>query len=403
MKSTNWKTYLLQIFLFLLTVLTTTYAGTLWIGIPQKSLQDELLQGLLYSIPFLGILTIHEFGHYITARLYKISVTLPYYLPFVFPFSNIPGIGTFGAFIKIKSILRTRTMVFDVGVAGPLAGFAAALALIIYGFTHLPEPEYIYKVHPQYETYGKDYSKLVYNYDFLRKEDSTYSSNTKEGFQPKEQYEVMAVGTNLLFILCEKYLVSDPSYIPNKYEMCHYPFLFAGFLALFFTALNLIPIGQLDGGHILYALIGSEKQRLVAPFLFGIFVFLGCLDFMKESFGLHPMDSFNDMMTFAPLYIFFLYMIFSKVYIRPVNNLLMAVTIFALQFFLLFMFPNIPGFGGWGILFIVILGRFLGIYHPPAMDDTPLDFKRKLIGWFSLIVFILCFSPEPLLFEIIKK
>jgi hypothetical protein len=400
MQPTSWKTYLLQASLFLLTILTTTYAGAVWTGIERSTLEEELLQGLLYSIPFLTILTIHEFGHYIAAKLYKIAVTLPYYIPIVFP-GPLPGIGTFGAFIRIKGLLRSRTMV--VGAAGPLAGFFAALCLIVYGFTHLPAPEYVYQVHKEYAQFGKEYSKHVYTYDYLRLEDSLRAVKYHIAFVPQEQYEVLSMGTNLLFKICEKVLVTDPSYIPNKYEMFHYPFLFAGFLALFFTAINLIPIGQLDGGHILYALIGGEKQRLIAPVLFGLFVFLGCLDFMKESFGYHPMDSFEDMMRFAPFYLLFLYMVFSRVYQHLLNNLLLAVGVFALQFFALLLFPQIHGFGGWGLLFIVILGRFLGIYHPPAMDDTPIDLKRKIIGWFSLVIFILCFSPEPLIFEFFHK
>jgi membrane-associated protease RseP (regulator of RpoE activity) len=416
------KKYALHLGLFLLTLYTTTQVGAGWIGLPQETYRDWIMQGLMFSLPFLGILTIHEFGHYIAARLYKVSVTLPYYIPLPL------GIGTLGAFIRIKSVLKTRKIVFDIGIAGPLAGFVAALGLLFYGFTHLPEPDYVLKVHNEYAPYGLEYGKHVYTYDHLKKQDSLSFVRQRGGTAsevgndpsfltkvllalnlidteskfPKESYEVMATGNNILFYLFEKYVTPDPRLVPNKYEMFHYPFLFAGFLALFFTALNLIPIGQLDGGHILYALIGAKRHGLIAPFFFAAFVFMGCLGFLKECFDLHPMQSFDDMISFAPLYVFFLYLIFSRVYSTPLNNLLLAVSVFACQFFILLLFPTLEGYEGWW-LFAVIIGRFVGIYHPPAMDDTPLDTGRKILGWISLVIFILCFTPQPLVIESIQK
>lgn len=400
MQQNSWKQYLIHSILFLVTLFTTTLAGTDWIGIAQDTWQAYLVQGLWYSIPFLGILTIHEFGHYLAARFYKVAVTLPYYIPVYFP--GLPGIGTFGAFIRIKSILRSRQVVFDIGIAGPLAGFIAALAILFYGFTHLPPRDYVLQVHKEYAVYGVDYASHVYKYEFLRQEDSLHSVQSHSKFIPQESYMMMYTGSNLLFYAFEHFVAPDAALVPNKYEMFHYPFLFAGFLALFFTALNLIPIGQLDGGHILYALIGSEKQKMVAPVFFSVFVFLGCLDFLKESFGYHPMESFDDMISFAPFYLLFLFMIFSRVYVKPINNVLLAVLVFAAQFFSLSLFPEFTGFEGWWF-FAIILGRFIGIYHPPAPDDRPLDTKRKILGWLSFLIFILCFSPQPLIIEYVHK
>ena len=205
-----------------------------------------------------------------------------------------------------------------------------------------------------------------------------------------------------MFYFFEHYVAPAGKWVPNRYELFHYPFLFAGFLALFFTALNLIPIGQLDGGHILYGLIGSKGQRYTAPILFGIFAFLGTLDFLKETFDLHPMQSKDDMVTFAPLYLLFLTVMFSGISKKFTTNLMVAVMVFTAQYFTLYLFPSMNGFDGWWV-FAFILGRFLGIYHPPSPDETPLNLSRKILGWCSLAIFILCFSPQPLVIEFIGK
>lgn len=399
--STNiFKTTLIQLGLFIATVATTTMAGADWMGLQESTFLQTYLHGFWFSIPFLGILTLHEFGHYFTAKYYQLKVTLPYYIPMYIPFA--PSIGTMGAFIRINSQMDSKKIVFDVGIAGPLAGFIAAMCLLWYGFTHLPEPEYIYKVHADYAKYGLDYEKTVYSYAHLRAEDSLLAIQRKIKFVPQAQYQVISTGTNLMFYFFEHYVAPASAWVPNRFELFHYPFLFAGFLALFFTALNLIPIGQLDGGHILYGLIGGKWQRRTAPVLFGIFAFLGTLDFLKETFDLHPMQSNRDMVTFAPLYLLFLTMMFSSISTKFTTNLMVAVMVFAAQYFTLYLFPSMNGFDGWWV-FAFILGRFLGIYHPPSPDETPLDWKRKILGWCAFAIFILCFSPQPLVIEFIGK
>src|SRR5438552_2704608 len=105
------KRYLLQAALFIATIFTTTYAGMEWMGLSQELSWETFAKGFLFSVPFLGILTVHEFGHYITARLYKVKVTLPYYIPFLLPGASI---GTMGAFIRIKSVLKTKREIFDI-------------------------------------------------------------------------------------------------------------------------------------------------------------------------------------------------------------------------------------------------------------------------------------------------
>ncbi len=394
------KSSFLHIGLFILTLATTTLAGSDWMGLHEDNWWQTYMHGFWFSIPFLGILTLHEFGHYFTAKYYQMKVTLPYYIPMYIPFS--PSIGTMGAFIKINSIMPSKKVVFDVGIAGPLAGFIAAMLLLWYGFTHLPEPTYIYKVHSEYRQYGLEYDQHVYSYTHLRAEDSLYSVKHGQKFVPQQQYQVISTGTNLMFMFFEKYVANPTAWIPNRFELFHYPFLFAGFLSLFFTALNLLPIGQLDGGHIIYGLIGERWQQRTAPYLFGIFVYLGTLDFLKETFDLHPMQSNDDMVSFAPLYILFLGLMFSKVSERFATNIMIGVIVFAAQYFTLYFFPTFNGFDGWWV-FAFILGRFLGIYHPPSPDETPLSWQRKTLGWLSFLILILCFSPQPLVIEYISK
>src|SRR6185436_15295388 len=119
--------------------------------------------------------------------------------------------------------------IFDIGIAGPLAGFVVAFAILWYGFATLPPPEYIFQFHPSYEQYGLDYANFVYRPEFM----------------PEGTVDLV-MGKNLLFMFFEKF-VADPTRVPNPHEIMHYPYLLAGFWALVFTGINLLPIGQLDG------------------------------------------------------------------------------------------------------------------------------------------------------------
>ena len=104
-----------------------------------------------------------SFGHYITARIYRVKVTLPFYIPLWL--GIISTIGTMGAFIQIKQPLVSRKQFFDIGIAGPLAGFVVAIGVLWYGFTHLPSPEYVFEIHPEYKTeYPIEFEKYGYNY-----------------------------------------------------------------------------------------------------------------------------------------------------------------------------------------------------------------------------------------------
>ncbi len=392
--------YITQGLLFIITMITTTLSGAEWIGsgsifYSEDYSFEDFLSGLYFSIPFLGILTVHEFGHYFTARWYKIKVTLPYYIPFWF---QIPLIGTMGAVIRIKEGIKSRKEFFDIGIAGPLAGFVVAIGVLFYGFTHLPEPEHIFSIHPEYEEFGLDYKDNVYSYEYQRTYDSLNFKEVypNEEFTPSASYPILELGSNLTFKFFEKYVVSDASKIPNVYEMMHYPWLFAGYLALFFTALNLLPIGQLDGGHVLYGLFGLQKHKKMSEILFFVLIFYAGIGLIS------PVLTMEELFWQVPLYLIFLYFIFGRLDKRPMDKLLIAVFILTGQFLISFYDPSIQGYPGW-LLFALIIGRVIGVYHPPAYFDQPLSPGRKILGWISLVVFVISFSPAPFTLKMNEK
>jgi len=375
------RTILIQALLFVVTLVTTTLSGAEWMfgktflffeGIPADMIMGwpEFWQGLNFSLPFLFILTVHEFGHYFVAKIHQVEVTLPYYIPVWFGFTQ--SIGTMGAFIRIKSVIRSRVKFFDIGIAGPLAGFVAALGVLWYGFTHLPPPEYIFTIHPEYARYGPDYGKFVYE--------------GKEG--------MLMLGDNILFWWFKNY-VADPTRLPHPYEIIHYPYLLAGFISLFFTALNLIPIGQLDGGHILYGLLGKKRFNIVAPTLFVLFAFYAGLGLFKvEEFALSLDDQYYTLLGYLALYVYFLYICLKRVADSPQTGLMLSLGIVVAQFAVSYLRPDWEGYSGF-LFFVLLLGRFLGVYHPETADDGPLGTKRVILGWLAVVVFILCVSPKP--------
>jgi membrane-associated protease RseP (regulator of RpoE activity) len=359
------KAYSIHLLLFTITLITTTLAGSEWtygrlLFADKEAIdwltKEKFLQGFAFSLPFLGFLTVHEFGHYLTARWHKVKVSLPYYIPMWLGFSF--SIGTMGAFIKIKEDLKSRKLFFDIGIAGPLAGFVVALGVLIYGFTHLPPPEYLQGILAQ---------------------------------KPVDD-EYLMVGSNLLFSFLEATL-ADPQLVPSHYNMIHYPFLMAGFFGLFFTALNLLPVGQLDGGHVLYALVGYKNHQWVARIFFVGFVTYAGLGLFTPY---QPINLIS--LAWMLAYLTFLYIVFSKVTEGFRNILLLVLSVFTAQFLFSFFFPQVQGYFGW-LVFSFLLGRILGIYHPPALEDTPLNMPRRILGWFTLLIFVLCFSPQPLQVE----
>ena len=401
MKESNYRTYLIKAGLFTLTVITTTLSGAeLMFGrsfLYGSTLGwSEFVQGFSYTFPFLLFLTVHEFGHYFTAKYYKVKVTLPSYIPMWMGFITSLSIGTMGAFIRIKSQIKSKKEHFDIGIAGPLAGFVVAVFVLFYGFTHLPEPSYVFEIHPEFESFGADYADQVYNMDtvlykkdFASTERYNYTHSTDSVIH-STKFPSIKVGKNLLFLFFENYVVNDKSKTPNSYEVMHYPWLFAGFLALLFTALNLLPIGQLDGGHVLYGLFGAKWHKKIAEVVFVAFVFYAGLG------AVSPYQSIIDIFKWGGLYVGFLYLVLQGLKRSTMVTLTYALGIFVIQLIIGVFFPTIEGYQGW-LLFAFLIGRFLGVYHPVAMDESPLDINRKALGWLALIIFIISFSPQPLM------
>lgn len=358
--------------LFILTFITTSIAGAEWMYgktiLSNEFTWMDFYNGMHYSVPFLLILAAHEFGHYFTARYYRINTSLPYFIPLPPVFFSL---GTMGALIRIRERIHSKKQNFDIGIAGPLAGFVVTIGVLVYGFVFLPPPEYVFQFHPEYEQYGLAYAKYVYDPMTM----------------PEGSIDLI-IGKNLLFVFFEKF-VGDPSRVPNVHELMHYPYLFAGFLALVFTSINLLPIGQLDGGHVLYGLLGFEGHRKIASLAFIIFLFYAGLGFT------HPSESQDVLLWKIPAYIFVLYLSLYGFRMSKRDTLMYAVGLFAFQYIILYFIPTARGYNGW-LLFTLIIGRFIGIRHPPTLIEEELDQNRKLLGWIALGIFIISFSANPI-------
>jgi len=245
-----------------------------------------LIVGLSFSIPLLFILISHEMGHYIACRIYRVDCSLPYFIPTP---PMIGPAGTFGAFIRIRSRIPSRRAVFDIGVAGPIAGFIALIPIAVIGIS-------IMGMQPPSTVIPPD--TIVFADPLLMK----------------------AIGT--LF-------GKDVSLgIGNS-------FYFAAWMGMLVTALNLIPSGQLDGGHAIYAALGERIHSWTGKIAFGAMA---------------------------------------------------AISIIGM---IVYHSPS-------GFLIAILLGIMMRVPHPQPWDDTPLDMKRKVIAVATLIIFVLCFVPFPI-------
>lgn len=374
MKKEN-RTVLIQVLLFVLTFITTTLSGAEWaysksvFFSPDYSWVD-FANGMKFSIPFLLILTVHEFGHYFTAMFHRIKSSLPYYIPIP---PILLSIGTLGAVIRIRDRVHSNIQHFDIGLAGPLAGFIVAVAVLFYGFKTLPPPEYIYRFHPEYQSYGLDYKDYVYTDSYLEEHPGAIDP---------------VFGTNLLFMFFEKY-VADPGRVPNPHEIMHYPVLMAGFIALFFTSLNLLPIGQLDGGHVIYGLFGRKGHRLIATVFFIALLVYSGLGYAS------PADDIERLTWIVPIGILFYYICLRGLNLPMRDTFMVALAIVAFLILMAWLFPGLKGFSGW-LLFGLLVGRLLGVHHPPSEVEMPLDPGRQVLGWICLMIFVVSFSPIPI-------
>lgn len=264
------------------------YVDLIFSTIFRLATDGELLrEGLSFSLSLLFILTCHEFGHYIACRIYRVDATLPYFIPTP---PLIGPAGTFGAFIKIMSPMPSRRATFDIGVAGPIAGFIALIPIAILGFLNMRQlaPEQAVAMP----------GDLVFSDPLLMK------------------LLALSFGIDLNLAVAN-------------------PFYAAAWLGLLVTALNLIPSGQLDGGHAVYAVLGERIHFWTGRIAFAVMVVLSLAGFY---------------------------------------------------------FYNSPS----GLLFAVLLGIMMRIGHPEPLIDEPLDLKRKAVAVLVLLIFLLCFVPFPI-------
>jgi len=278
--------------LFCLTLVTTTLVGTshyasFYLGFRSMELPfsfwELTVRGLWYSLSILSILGAHEFGHYYACRYYGVDASLPYFLP-------VPIVltGTLGAFIRIRQQIPTKRALFDIGIAGPIAGFVVVVPVLMIGM------------------YLSQVIEVPKNFDGA----------------------VYELGEPLLFKLAAR-LTFGP--VPQGYTVNMHPVAFAAWFGMLATTLNLFPIGQTDGGHVSYAVLGRHSTTLS----FGTLLALVGLSFLSMSW--------------------------------IVWTVLMAAM-------LVFIGPRHPR---------------------TADDHVPLDHARIWLAGFAVVMFALCFSPVP--------
>jgi membrane-associated protease RseP (regulator of RpoE activity) len=270
--------------LFGLTLATTTWAGAAHQGIDLLREPGRFAAGLPYAIGLLLILGVHELGHFFMARRHGMNVTPPYFIPVPF------GLGTFGAFIKMRSPAESRQALFDVAAAGPLAGLVVAIPAFMIGLRS---------------------SAIAGDGDGL-------AHGLLHG---------TTVGSSILFTLLTKLSLGDAVHYGTVIRLS--PLAFAGWLGFFITALNLLPVGQLDGGHITRAMFGGRIGQTIS-----------------------------------------------------------SLSMWSLFLLALFVWP---GLMMWALIVFLIAGRGA----PPLNDLTPLDWGRRALGFFTLLILVLILAPMP--------
>jgi membrane-associated protease RseP (regulator of RpoE activity) len=302
--------------MFLITLLSVIFAGALY-SYNGADVQDtgslvrELLRSLPSGVPFaislLAILVTHEFGHYLAGRYHHTHVTLPYFIPF--PLSPF---GTMGAFIQLKEPPRNKRVLLDIGIAGPIAGLVVAVPILLYGLS-------LSTVEPILLAPGEGFTLEGNSLLYLLAKFAIFGRLLPE--------PASFGGVSPLIYWVRYFFTSQPLPLGGMDVMIH-PVAWAGWAGLLVTALNLIPAGQLDGGHMLYVLLG-KRARLLWPLILVALVGLG---FVWSGWWL------------------------------------------------------------WAAL-IFFLGR---VYAEPLDQITQLDPPRRWVAVLGLVIFLLVFTPVPL-------
>lgn len=297
----TWPAVRLNVFLFVLTVFSVFDMGAVDEAAGHGTAY-RLLAGWKFAVPLLCILLAHEFGHYFASRYHRVPASLPYFIPL----PRIGLFGTMGAVISMRDTIRSRNALLDIGASGPLAGLVVAIPVLFWGIAHSP-------VEAVHGTYIQEGQSLLY------------------------------AGV--------KWLVHGK--IPAGYDVNLHPAATAGWAGLFLTMINLLPYGQLDGGHVAYALFGERQNRFAPWFRLALIPLWGLnlARFLIPALATHDKD-----------------------------HLLNAAfnSIFWLEWFVV----------------LGLLARFSGRDHPP-FEPGPLSRWRKVIGWLTLLVFVALFMPTP--------
>ncbi len=328
--------YLLHGLLFILTVATTTIAGAEFV-LPASVVESDgflahITSGIPFSLLLLGFLSAHEFGHYFAARRHGVDVTLPYYIPM--PFFLF---GTMGAVIRTRSIVPSRKAMFDIGIAGPFAGFVVALVYLVVGILTVPGIESLYAIHPEYRAMATLPTTGLHFGDFI------------------------------LFAGLRDLLLPAGKFFPDFNEIYHYPLLAIGWFGMFVTALNLIPIGQLDGGHILYGMFG-RRQAVISRWFWRLLMFAGfgglATILLESTRGYDP----NSVIRFM------------QHTLGPVLEWISRNAAWWMHGWFGWLF--------WGLLIRIVVK----IPHPPTPVDEPLNRGRMVLGWVAMAIFVLTVS-----------
>lgn len=298
-RNTQWG---LPLILMALTFLSTFYVGAgMVLGQPPISLA-ELQTGWVFSLPLMAILLAHEFGHFFAGRYHQVDVSPPYFLPV--PFFLL---GTLGAVIQIRERIRTRNALLDIGAAGPLAGMAIAVPVIIYGVATSP-------------------------------------------VEPLPDVTYMLEGRSLLYLAVLNGLKGP---IPQGYDIMLSPTALAGWAGLLITMINLLPFGQLDGGHIAYALLGRRQDQL-SRYVLRLLPLLAVV--VSAAYGIPS-------------------------YIDGARGETLVYDASAGMHWLV-----------WALV-LWALTRATGPDHPPT-EDAQVSPRRRVVGWLTLSLFILLFMPS---------
>jgi membrane-associated protease RseP (regulator of RpoE activity) len=278
-----------NVLFFILTVLSVMFVGAVSAtgSIPTKLTDwfSFMLNGLPFAVALLTILVCHEFGHYLAGRYHHTMVTLPFFIPF--PLSLF---GTMGAFIQLKEPPKNRRILLDIGIAGPLAGLIVAIPILIYGLSLSTVDKLPFNLPVGQLFEGNSILYLLLKF-------------IVKGQMLPEPFNYAHLDPILYWI---RYFFTGLPLPAGGLDVTLHPIAWAGWAGLFVTALNLIPAGQLDGGHIMYVLLGKRTSSLL-PFILGALVLLGfawsgwwfwaALIFFLGRFHAEPLDQITTLDT----------------------------------------------------------------------------------------------------------